>query len=325
MSKSQSKRTVVVGLFIILGLLFFMSGIFMVGNLHKVFNSKINLISNFDDVKGLQKGDNIWFSGVIIGTVNSVNIFGPSKVEVNMNIGSKERKFIHKDAKVKISSDGFIGNKILIIFGGTEKYAEVQDGDTLLVEKTLSTEEMMSTLQENNENILAITSDFKAISKKIVLGEGTIGKLLNDTSIYVNIDSAVISLKDAILKTQQLVGSLSDFSYKLNKEGMLVNDLITDTVTFNSIKLSVLRLQEIADTATVFLTNLKQAGNNSNTPFGVLLHDENAGTNLKEIFINLESSSNKLEEDLDAMQHSFLLKGYFKKQEKYSKNENKKN
>jgi len=325
MSKSQSKRTVVVGLFIILGLLFFMSGIFMVGNLHKVFNSKINLISNFGDVKGLQKGDNIWFSGVIIGTVNSVNIFGPSKVEVNMNIGSKERKFIHKDAKVKISTDGFIGNKILIIFGGTEKYAEVQDGDTLLVEKTLSTEEMMSTLQENNENILAITSDFKAISKKIVLGEGTIGKLLNDTSIYVNIDSAVISLKNVTLKTQQLVVSLSDFSYKLNKEGMLVNDLITDTVTFNSIKLSVLRLQEIADTATLFLTNLKQAGNNSSTPFGVLLHDENAGANLKEIFINLESSSNKLEEDLDAMQHSFLLKGYFKKQEKYSKNENKKN
>ena len=325
MSKSINKRTIIVGVFIVLGLIFFMGGVFMVGNLHKVFNSKINIISLFEDVKGLQKGDNIWFSGVKIGTVNSVNIYGPSKVEVNMNIESKERKFIHKDAKVKISTDGFIGNKILIIFGGTEKYAEVHDGDTLLVEKTLSTEEMMNTLQKNNENILAITSDFKTISRKLVLGEGTIGKLLNDTSIYVNIDSAVISLKRTSLKTQQLVGSLTDFSSKLNKEGMLVNDLITDTVIFNSIKLSVLRLQEIADTATVFLTNLKQAGNNSNTPFGVLLHDENAGANLKEIFMNLESSSKKLEKDLDAMQHSFLLKGYFKKQTKNPKNESTKN
>jgi len=321
MSKSQNKRTIIVGLFIVLGLLFFMGGIFMVGNIHKVFNSKINVISLFEDVKGLQKGDNIWFSGVKIGTVDNISIYGSSKVEVSMNIETKVQKYIHKDVKVKISTDGFIGNKTLILFGGTEKYAEVQDGDTLLVEKTLSTEEMMSTLQENNENLLAITSDFKAISRKLVLGEGTIGKLLNDTSIYVNIDSAVISLKSATLKTQQLVGSLTDFSSKLNKEGMLVNDLMTDTVIFNSIKLSVLHLQKIADTAAVFLTNLKQAGNNSNTPFGVLLHDENAGKNLKEIFMNLEGSSEKLEEDLDALQHSFLLKGYFKKQAKNSENE----
>ncbi|RLD55946.1 MAG: MCE family protein [Bacteroidetes bacterium] len=325
MSKSQNKRTVIVGLFIVLGLIFFMGGIFMIGNLHKVFNSKINVISLFEDVKGLKKGDNIWFSGVKIGTVNNISIYGPSKVEVNMNIETEVQKYIHKDTKVKISTDGLIGNKILILFGGTEKYAEVQDGDTLIVEKTLSTEEMMNTLQENNENILAITSDFKAISRKLVLGEGTIGKLLNDTSIYINIDSAVISLKSATFKTQQLVGSLTDFSSKLNKEGMLVNDLITDTVIFNSIKLSVLRLQEIADTATVFLTNLKQAGNNSKTPFGILIQDEKAGANLKVIFENLESSSKKLEENLDAMQHSFLLKGYFKKQAKYSENENKKN
>jgi len=325
MSKSQNKRTVIVGLFIVLGLIFFMGGIFMIGNLHKVFNSKINVISLFEDVKGLKKGDNIWFSGVKIGTVNNISIYGPSKVEVNMNIETEVQKYIHKDTKVKISTDGLIGNKILILFGGTEKYAEVQDGDTLIVEKTLSTEEMMNTLQENNENILAITSDFKAISRKLVLGEGTIGKLLNDTSIYVNIDSAVISLKSATFKTQQLVGSLTDFSSKLNKEGMLVNDLITDTVIFNSIKLSVLRLQAIADTATVFLTNLKQAGNNSKTPFGILIQDEKAGANLKVIFENLESSSKKLEENLDAMQHSFLLKGYFKKQAKYSENENKKN
>ena len=56
----------------------------------------------------------------------------------------------------------------------------VQEGDTLSVEKSFSTENILNTLQKNNENILAITTDFKAISKKLTTNEGTIGKLLND-------------------------------------------------------------------------------------------------------------------------------------------------
>ncbi|MCD6091027.1 MAG: MCE family protein [Bacteroidales bacterium] len=316
MSKSQNKRTVVVGLFIILGLLFFMSGIFMVGNLHKVFNSKINLISNFEDVKGLQKGDNIWFSGVKIGTVNNVRIYGPSKVEVNMNIESKEQKFIHKDAKVKISTDGFIGNKILVIFGGTERYAEVQDGDTLVVEKTLSTEDIMNTLQKNNKNLQVITSNFKTISKNLIAGEGTIGKLLADNSLYTDIRTLTSSLKQASEKAQQTLNNLNVYSAGLNKEGTLANQLVSDTVVFNSFKYSMLRVQQIADTATVFIANLKQSISNPKSSVGLLLNDEETGTDLKETIKNLESSSKKLNEDLEALKHNFLFKKYFKNQAK---------
>jgi phospholipid/cholesterol/gamma-HCH transport system substrate-binding protein len=66
--------------------------------------------------------------------VNSLNFYGKSKVEVNMNVAIKAQKYIRKDAKVKISSDGLIGNKILVIYGGTENFPEVEEGDTLMVE-----------------------------------------------------------------------------------------------------------------------------------------------------------------------------------------------
>jgi len=316
MNESPNKRAVIVGVFVIVGFLFLLSGVLIIGNLRETFNRKMELVSLFDDIGGLQPGNNIWYSGVKIGTVNSLNFYGKSQVEVSMNVAIKAKKYIRKDAKVKISSDGLIGNKILVIYGGTEKFAEVQDGDTLLVEKTFTSEDMINTAQENNKNILAITNDVKTITKKLAAGEGTLGKLLNDSLIYTNINATIVSLQKASAKAQQLIGSLAEFSSGLNKKGTLANELTTDTVVFKSVKASVLQLQQMADTATVFIANLKQASANPNSAIGVLLHDEDAGAFLKESLKNLESSSKKLDEDLEAAQHNFLLKGYFKKKAK---------
>ena len=319
MNESPNKHAVIVGLFIFLGIVFLLSAILIVGDLRETFNRKMQVVSLFDDVGGLQKGNNIWLSGVKIGTVSNLNFFGKSQVEVTMNIEKKAQRFIPKDALVKISNDGLIGNKILVVYGGSEKLSRVQEGDTLAVEKTFTSEDMIKTLQENNANLLAITSDFKTLSHKLVAGEGTIGKLLSDSSIYVNINSATASLQIASVKTQQLVSSLAAFSSGLNKKGTLVNELTTDTLIFKSVKASVLQLQQMADTASIFVSNIKNAGSNPHSTIGVLLHDEESGERLKETIKNLESSSRKLDEDLEAAQHNILLRGFFKKKAKEAK------
>jgi phospholipid/cholesterol/gamma-HCH transport system substrate-binding protein len=312
MKESSQRHTVIVGLFVLIGLAILIAGVLMVGNLNKKFENKIRLVALFDDVSGLQKGNYIWFSGVRIGTVKSLGFYGATQVEVSMDIDKKVQHHIPKDARVKLGSDAFIGNRILIIYGGTIQGDKVNNGDTLRVEKTLSSEEMINTLQANNENLKVITSDFKIISNKLVAGEGTLGKLLNDDEVYRNFNHVLSSLKDASEKAQQIAGSLSTFSSGLNRKGTLANELTTDTIVFKSVKTSLLRLQQIEDTAALFLTNLKQAGNNPDTPIGVLLHDKKSGSDLKETIRNLDSSSQKLDEDLKAMQSSFLLKKYFK-------------
>jgi len=288
----------------------------MVGNLHETFKTKMEIGSLFEDVSGLQKGNNVWFSGVKIGTVSSLNFHGTSQVEVNMKIDVKARKYIRKDAMVKISSDGLIGNKILVIYGGTISSGEVQEGDILHVEKTFTSEDMINTLQDNNKNLLEITKDFKVITKNLATGNGTIGKFLTDDAVYANINAATASLQIASVKAQQLATTLATFSEGLNKKGTLANELTSDTVVFNSVKASVLQLQQMADTASAFIANLKQAGTNPNSTIGVLLRDETSGARLKETIKNLESSSRKLDEDLEAAQHNFLLRGYFKKKAK---------
>jgi len=309
MNEPANKRGIAVGIFIIVGLVFLVGGVLTIGNLHSTFSRKMTISTLFGDVNGLQSGNNIWFSGVKIGTVKKTEFYGKSQVKVLMNINKESKQYIRKDAKVKVSTDGFIGNKILVIYGGSASAAEIEEGDTLANETMLSTENIMSTLQQNNLNILTIT-------KKLVNGEGTIGKLLSNDSVYNNIAATAQSLKIASANTQKLISSLTNFSTKLNNKGTLANDLVTDTVVFNSLKSSVLQLHNVVNTANVFANNLKDAGNNPKTPVGILLHDEQSGTDLKTTLVNLKKSSEKLDQDLEGLQHSFLLRRYFRKQAK---------
>lgn len=319
MNEATHKHSVVVGLFVVFGLAILVSGVLLLGNLNKKLQDRIKVVSYIDDVSGLQKGNYIWFYGVRVGTVSHVYLRGAAGVEVVMDIDAKSTQFIHKDASVKLGTDGFIGNRILIIYGGTEKVATVEEGDTLTYVKTLSTEDLITTLQANNENLKSITGDFKIISRKLAEGEGTVGKLLNDDSFYNKINAAAASLQTVSAKAQQLITSLATYSEGLKKEGTLAYELTADTVVFSSLKASVTRLNQIADTAAILISDLKEAESNAKTPIGTLLHDEETGEDLRQTIKNLEVTTIRLNEDLEGLQHSFPLKRYFKKKEKEGK------
>lgn len=319
MNNSSNKRAVWVGLFVFVGLVFLIAGVLMVGNLNETFKKKMKVTALFDNVGGLQAGNNVWFSGVKIGSVSGLHFYEQSQVEVTIRIDIKAQEYIRKDSKIKIGSDGLIGNKILEIYGGSMKSGIVEDGDILEVEKTFTQEDMVNTLQENNRNLVVITQDLKSITNGIAKGEGTLGKFIFDDNVYENIHATTSSLKNASAQAVQIIHSLNKFSAGLNKKGTLANGLVTDTLVFQAIKTSAMRLNQIADTASVFVADLKTMTNNPGTSIGVLLHDEETGARLKEMIKNLESSSKKLEEDLEAAQHSFLLRGYFRKKEKAAK------
>jgi phospholipid/cholesterol/gamma-HCH transport system substrate-binding protein len=323
MTTLKNNRPVIVGIFIFLGLVILVVTIFTLGGQKKTFVRTFTINAIFNDVGGLLTGGNVWFSGVKVGTVKKISFYGDSQVQVTMNIERDAEAHIHKDAKAKIGSDGLIGNKIVIIYGGDPKKPQVEKNDFLSVEKATSTDDMLATLQENNKNLLEITKDFKSISKKIDSGEGTLATLLNDPTIAKKLSTSADNLQEMLanLKTvsegsKNVLANLQFFSGKLNKKGNSINDFASDTIVYKSVKATLAQLNEASNSVTLFTANLKTVSDKlkqKDNAVGVLLNDSETATSMKVTLQNLESGSKKLDQDLEALQHNFLLRRFFKR------------
>lgn len=328
MKETSTKRSVIVGIFIFVGLLIFAIAVLVLGGQKKAFMKSIQVKAFFHDVGGLSKGNNVWYSGVKVGTIKKITFISHDKVEVLMNIEKNSRQFIHKDVKAKVSSDGLVGNKIIALTGGTEQVPPIEDGDSIAVATSISTDEIMSTLQVNNKSLVEITGNLKTITKGIVDGKGTLGKLFTDSSVYYDLQGTMATLRKTAANTQLLTSGLADYANRLRTKGALSNDLISDTIVFSKLRSSVTQMEQIASQANKIVQNLQQASaginedlRSSKTPAGVILHDESTARSLQQTIRNLESSTGKLDNNMEALKHNFLFRGYFRKQEKKARKE----
>ncbi|MBE9585248.1 MCE family protein [Mucilaginibacter sp. JRF] len=319
MDASERKNAIIVGIFIALGTIIFVVGVLTLGSSSKTFVKSIHIRSTFTDVAGLKKGSNIWFSGVKIGTVKEIAFSNNSQVEVVMSLDEGVQPYIHRNTQAKIGSDGLIGNKIIVLDGGSPQAPVIEDGDRIQSEKMLSTDEMMGTLQENNRNLLSITKDFKQLSSQILQGKGTVGALLADSTMAVQLRKAMQNLQATTESASRMAVQLDNFSQKMNTKGGFADKLLTDTATFGQIKQSVAQLQQTAANASMLTDNLNKASSKLNTTdnaLGILLNDRKTAVKMQNTLDQLEESSVKLNDDLEAVQHNFLLRGFFKKRER---------
>jgi phospholipid/cholesterol/gamma-HCH transport system substrate-binding protein len=322
MSTSDNKRTVVVGIFVFLAIAILVTGIFVLGGQQKRFTKTIRVNAVFGNVAGLKVGDNVWFSGVKIGTVKRIDLYGNGKVQIAMNIEDESRKYIHKDAEARLGSESLIGSKLIEIHGGSPQSPPIENGDRLKVAQALSTEDIMATLQENNKNLVDITNNFKALSSNLVQGKGMAGALLTDTTLSDNFQTILASLQQASRNSVRVSRDLARLSDKFNTEGGLANELLTDTVVFTNLRQSVEQLQRTSTSAAEMTANLNETSsklNDDNNAVGVLLNDQQFAGQLKSTMENLETSTEKLDENMEALQHNFLLRGYFRKKAKRDK------
>src|SRR5690554_5099654 len=107
------------GLFIAGGLTIFVIAIFIIGKQQNLFNPVFKVTTNFFNVSGLQVGNNVRFSGINVGTVDNIRIINDSTVQVNLLIRKDVQQFIKADSEATISSEGIIGDRVIMITQGS--------------------------------------------------------------------------------------------------------------------------------------------------------------------------------------------------------------
>ncbi|MEP7169307.1 MAG: MlaD family protein [Bacteroidota bacterium] len=196
MDTQSQKFKVRLGLFVAAGLVLFVLAIFYIGKQKNLFNPVFKISSYFRSVSGLQVGNNIRFSGINVGTVDNIEIVNDSTVKVEMLIQEEVKKFIKTNCQVAIGSEGIIGDRILTITqGSSDDNTGVKEGQILKSLEPVETDAIIGSLKVTADNAQIVTGQLAEILYKINNGSGTLGRLIQDTTIAGNLDKTIENLR----------------------------------------------------------------------------------------------------------------------------------
>jgi len=183
------------GVFIVVGLVLLVFGLYYIGKQKNLFVSVFQLRSVFKNVSGLKQGNNVRFGGIVVGTVEGIQLLTDTSVLVNMNIKDEVRKFIKKDAIATIGSDGLVGDRVVLISPGIANREPVKDNDVLASRAPVETTQILEGLKTSADNAAQITQQLAEVAYKVNHGRGLISRLLGDTSMGNNLDATMVNLK----------------------------------------------------------------------------------------------------------------------------------
>lgn len=305
------------------GLSLFLVSVFFIGSENNIFSRTFEVSAVFRNVEGLKAGDNVWLSGVKIGTVSDVSIAGEGRVIVKLALKENQNKFIQTDAVALISTDGLVGNKIVIIRPG-QGSESITEQDTLQTVSPTDTQDLMNLARDVGENTRSITSDLKIIADRINKGKGIVGELLNDGSIAQEMRAAITHLTTTSNNTAQASAELNALIRDLQHGDGLLATLISDTNYTRTFEHALTNIEKVSENAGLVSEQLQHISSNINdtdNAAGVLLSDSTVAEQLKTTIENAAQASVKLNENMEALQHNFLFRGFFRKKEKKEKRE----
>lgn len=197
MDKHQEKFKIRLGFFILLGMLIFVAAIFVIGKQKNMFDPVFRVRATFYNVSGLQVGNNVRFSGINVGTVDRIRIINDSTVSVEMLLLTSIQRFLRSDAEVTISSEGIIGDRILLIGQGSTDAPIIKNNQLLASKEPVETDDIIASLEVTALNAEIISGELAEVVTKINSGKGTLGRLIQDSSIADNLSKTMENLESS--------------------------------------------------------------------------------------------------------------------------------
>ncbi len=315
------------GLFVIITAILLVTALYVIGRKQNIFGGTSYISAIFTNVNGLKLGNNVRYSGINVGTVRKITMINDTTICVNMAVESDILEHIRKDAKAVIGSDGIVGSMVLNIFPGTVEADLLRPGDTLSSIRKISTSDMMSTLSVTNQNAAELSSELLKITSSLNEGQGTLGRLLNDEEMGNDLKETVKNLNKVSREASEVINDLKTVISDIEFEESLLYVLVNDSVAASQFRSTLTHLETSSEQIEEAVENLNSVileVKEGDGTFNYIVNDTTLVNDIDETVKNVKQGSVLLNENLEAMRHNFLFKGYFKKMEKEEKKEAKK-
>lgn len=326
--RNRDPQNLKLGIFILVGITIFVFAVYFIGNRQNLFGNNTRVYSVFKNVNGLQTGNNVRFAGVTVGTVKGIDIVNDTSIVVSMMIGEKTMHLIKKNTQATVSSDGLVGSMVVnLIPGDSIGYPPIKPGDTIESISKIATADMLTTLNTTNENAALLTADLLKITNAINKGEGTLGALIKDEEMSSNIKKSIESLKSLTAQASHSINKFNGILSSVNLDESVAGVLLNDTIAAKDVSQMITDLNKSVEEINLMTANLREFSEDLKAGEGALnylVNDTTFVKHLDETIKNAESASEKLDENMTALKHNFLFRGYFRKLERKKAREAKK-
>ncbi len=268
-----SSRELKVGFLIFVGILFLAGMILSIGKHQGLFQRRYELRVLMDRVNGLQVGAPVRLAGLNVGKVISIDFpqgLERKQVEICLKINRRVQPRIRRDSVAHIGTLGLLGDKFVNITLGSIDQPVLQPGDYLRGSTPVDIEEIIEEGVKVFDDLKAMSKSTREIAEKINRGEGTIGKMVNDTTIYFRLDK-VLAL------ARRLAGKVE------GGEGTIAQ-LFNDPAVYKNLSSLLVSLSSLSDSL--------QRGEGT---LGMMVRDTTLYTNLTGLVGRISSISERIE------------------------------
>jgi len=318
----RSVNNIKLGAFVLGGLLFLVLLLYMIGKNRDLFGKTYVLKARFENIQGLVSGNNIRFSGIRAGTVKRVKILNDTVIEVTMLIETKMKNIIRKNAIVSIGTDGLVGNKVVNIIPSRQPAPWAEEGDFLISKKAVDTEDMLQTLSKTNNDVAVIAFELKSTVQRIN-SSSALWEILNDKSLPQDLRMAVANIRSATGKAGNMVDNLNSIITDVKNGKGSAGALLTDTSFAQNLNEAVLKIKSVGENADKLAAEISKvvAGinkdlNNGRGTANALLKDSMMVVKLNASLDNIQKGTDGFNQNMEALKHNILFRGYFRKLEK---------
>jgi phospholipid/cholesterol/gamma-HCH transport system substrate-binding protein len=219
-----------VGIVITIALVIVFFALMFAGNIERIFAPKVLIYAVFDDVKGLRDGSPVWFSGVEIGSVQSISFTTEETILVEMLITAETVHLLKEDSEADILTLGLLGDKYIEITPGSRKAVPLEAEDTITGTSHVEIQEVVETGKKSIEGFNEFIDTLEGILVKVEKGEGTVARFLDDPSIYNNLKEASHELSELLIKVKDSKGTMN----RLLTEDELYRDIDSSSKSIKS-------------------------------------------------------------------------------------------